>query len=419
MPIRDWGFSLRGNQAVVQVLGRCAVSLCTFCAVDSAHGAADATDTLQPYILESLGFDDNLFRLPKNVNPVSVGADAPERWDWTNQVAAGLKTYHPIGRQELSFNGNVGYQSFANHSTLNNLNADLNGLWKWRVGNQWNGLMSYGYKRYLGGFTNTGFFGKDELSNNSLLLEGNYLAHPKWRVNAQYRLFDSQHSASQRKFLDTTTNSGVVGLHYQSTVENSLGLQFRYTEGFLPNREPNAFTLVDNSYYEEEILVPVTWRPTGKSYLQADIGWLMRNQKQFSQRNFQGETWHLNYQWLPTGLTQLGLSTWRELRSALDLTASYFVAEGVSLNPSWSISPKITLQGKAAWEQWTYSGNPDIVAGLQTRKDTIWYAQFGATYDLLQSLNLNLSYQYTERTSNRTLFNYNDNMVVGTAMFRF
>jgi hypothetical protein len=113
------------------------------------QAAADETDTFQPSFADTLTYDDNLFRRSGKVKMPTLGKSA-RRWDVINQAAARLKTYYPVGRQEFSVDGTVGYMNFANYDYLNNLNANVLAKWKWQMGNQWDGVMSYGYKRSMG-----------------------------------------------------------------------------------------------------------------------------------------------------------------------------------------------------------------------------------------------------------------------------
>lgn len=389
-------------------------------ATQGVYGAADPQDTLQPIFTETISYDDNLFRLAKHVNPL-LASTTGQRWDVINRAAAGLKVYYPMGRQELSADGSIGYQNYVNHDYLNNLNGFANGKWKWRLGNDFDGLMSYGYQRAIGGFTNTGFFGRDMITNNTALFDGNYWFNPSWRLNGKYIWLDSQHSAEQRKFLDVIINTGMGGIYYQSTKEKDsfLGVRYRYSSGFQPHRQVNFLTLIDNSYTENEVVADVAWKPTGKSQLQGNIGWLQRTQPEFSQRNFSGPIWRLDYLWLVTEITHIEFATYRQLRSFQDLTASYIVADGVSLNPKWSATPKITVEARLVWEQWDYQGSPITVAGAKTREDTVWAEQVVVGYKFIRNAEASLTYQATQRTSNLKNLGYEDNMVFASVSFAF
>lgn len=386
-----------------------------------AQAAADETDTLQSSLEDTLTYDDNLFRRYGKLKVPALGGKSTRRWDVINQAAARLKVYYPVGRQEFSVDGRIGYMNFANYDYLNNLNGDVLAKWKWQLGNQWDGVMSYGYKRSMGGFTNTAYFGLDMITNQAAHFEANYWFHPSWRINGQYLWSDSSHGADPRKFLNLVTNTGMGGIYYQSTElkDSYLGLRYRHTDGFQPNRQINLITLIDNSYQENEVVADVAWKPSGKSQLDGHVGWLQRRQAQVPGRDFQGATWRFGGRWMPTETTALGVETYRQLRSFQDLTASYIVVDGVGFGPTWQVTPKISVQGRGSWEQWTYSGDPGIVLGLKTRQDTVWSGRVAATYQVYRSADIVLAYQVTQRSSNRVFANYDDNMVYASAVLRF
>lgn len=394
--------------------------VCALFSGDPAWGAADPTDIFQPNFTETLSYDDNLFRLTDNANPI-VTANTGKRWDIINRVAAGLKIEYPWKRQSLIFDGNLGYQSYTNHGYLDNVNGFANGKWKWQLGNDWDGLMSYGYQRAIGGFTNTGFFGKDMISNYTALFDINYWFNPSWRINGQYLWLDSQHSAEQRQFLDLVANTGSGGIYYQSSAfkDSYLGLRYRHSDGFQPHRQVDALTLIDNSYTDDEVVLDSLWKPSGKSQLQGNIGWLRRTQPDFPQRDFQGAIWRLDYLWTPTHLTQLELTTYRQLRSFQDLTASYIVVDGVSFAPGWSATEKISLHARLTWELWSYQGNPSTVFGGKTREDNFWSEQLVVSYQFIRNAEASLTYQAAQRTSNYPNQSFQDNMVFASLSLKF
>jgi exopolysaccharide biosynthesis operon protein EpsL len=381
---------------------------------------ADTTDAFQTQVSNTLAYDSNLFRLSDKVNPLSV-SPSPQRWDLINLASVGFKSEIPISRQRLNLVGNLGYQSFLNHGYLDNLNGDAGLEWNWQVGNDWTGSLSYSYTRFMGGFTNTFFFGKDMISNNGAAFDANYWFNPSWRVAGKYLWLDSRHSAEQRQFLDLVANSGIVGIYYQSTEKKDsyLGLRYRYTNGLQPNIQMVFGSLIDSSYKENEIVLDGTWTLTGKSHLSGDVGWLQRKQVQGTESDFQGLTFHLKYRWSPSEITQLDLAAYRELRSFQDLTATYIVVDGVSIDPFWSMTRLISVQAKGAWEQWAYAGAPDALFGARERLDTVWYGQITAKYEILRNAQLSLSYQATRRTSNETIFEYMDHMILAGVNLQF
>ncbi|WP_119632734.1 XrtB/PEP-CTERM-associated polysaccharide biosynthesis outer membrane protein EpsL [Methylocaldum marinum] len=396
-----------------------AVTLLVSAWTRTSFGAADETDTFQPYVSESLIYEDNLFRLSDGIDAKSLTGKA-ERWDLNNRLSAGAKLYFPLGLQEFTFQGSMGDNRYVNNDQLDHISLSGKGIWKWQVGKSFTGTMNYGYRRYMGRFVNTRFFGKDLISDDTALFDINYRPNASWRLNAKYQWLDSQHSASERRFLDFTSNTGIMGIHYQSPAANSIGLQFRHTDARLPNRERRLSTLIDNRYKEYEFGAVYNWKITGKSVLDGHISYLIRSHEEFSQRDFEGEIWQVNYQWTPTGKTSIALSAWRNLLTGTqDLTASYIIANGFSISPTWSATSKISVQAKFSWEEQEYAGDPDLGAREKTRMDTVLNGQLSLSYDFTDHGQLNIGYRAGGRDSSRVLSDYEYNTVFANAILSF
>ena len=395
------------------------ISLAFLVWTEASFGVADPTDTFQPYLSETLTYDDNLFRRPSKTNP-NAPINESERWDLINRLSAGLRTYIPVSRQEFQLEGKVDDNRYANHDELNHVSSLAKGTWKWQAGTSFGGILGYGYRQYLGGFTNTGFFGRDLITDNTALVDVNYKFNPRWRLNGQYRWLNSEHEAPQRRFLDLTSDTGIIGLHYKSPDENTIGIQYTHTDASLPNRERVLSALIDNRYQEHEFSALYKWQITGKSLVEGRIGYRIRNHKQFSQRDYQGEAWRLNYQWTPTGKTVITLSGWGDLLNRTsDIAASYVVTKGVSVSPTWSVTPKIDLQAKFSWEEWQYAGDPKLRIDAKTDEDTILTGRLSVSYDFADHGQLNIVYEKGHRSSSRVFADYEYNTVFANAILKF
>ncbi|CAI8724186.1 XrtB/PEP-CTERM-associated polysaccharide biosynthesis outer membrane protein EpsL [Methylocaldum szegediense] len=395
------------------------ISLTFLVWTEASFGVADPTDTFQPYISETLTYDDNLFRRPRETNP-NAPIDDSKRWDLINRLSAGLKTYIPVSRQEFFIEGKVDDNRFVNHDNLNHVSAVAKGAWKWQLGTSLGGILGYDYRQYLGRFTNTDFFGKDLITDNSALVDINYKFNPRWRLNGQYRWLNSEHGAAERQFLDLKSNTGIIGLHYKSPDENTIGIQYTHTDARLPNRERILSALIDNQYQEHELSALYKWQITGKSLVEGRVGYRIRKHKQFSQRDYEGEAWRFNYQWTPTGKTTITLSGWGDLlNKTSDITASYVITRGVSITPTWSVTPKIDLQATFSWEEWQYAGDPKLRPDAKTDEDTILIGRLSASYNFSDHGELNIVYEKGHRNSTRKFGDYEYNAVFANTILKF
>ena len=112
------------------------------------------------------------------------------------------------------------------------------------------------------------------------------------------------------------------------------------------------------------------------------------------------------YLWRPTGKTALELSIWREIAEFQDLTANYARLTGVSVAPTWSVTPKVALRGKISLQTWNYVGNPagSTVANDREDKDRLY--QVSALWTPLKLTELTLTVESGRRTSNTAFVDY-------------
>ena len=386
----------------------------------SLHAAADPSDTWQPYVSETITYDDNLFRLSKDANPRIFLGPGRSKEDVVSRLTAGSKINYEFGRQKLLLDLAVDDNRFVNNDGLDHVSTNDQGTLKWELGKYLTGDLGYGYRHYLGSFQNTQFYVKDMIDDNNAFIDVNFAWHPRWRLRTGGRWFQSIHSAEIRSILDVSRYTGILGFDYVSPSRNTAGLEYRYTEADLPNRQPSIIELIDNHYREHNVLATTQWSISPLLRVEGNIGYTSREHQQFSERNYSGETWQFSLNWSPTDNTLFSLATWRELRSAQDLTASYFVSEGVSLSPAWSITQKLSLTTKVGYEKRNYAGDPrTVITDLPQRRDEGVTGLVMLSYMPLRWTELNLAYQTEHRDSNYRYRDYTYNSVFATAKLKF
>jgi exopolysaccharide biosynthesis operon protein EpsL len=381
---------------------------------------ADSTDVWQISLLESFGYDNNLFRLSNRASPALFLTSGSTKSDFINKLSAGAGINHQFGRQKLLVNLNIDDNRFFNNGFLNNQSTDDKLILKWVVGKFFSGDVGYTYKRYMGGFTNTNFFKKDLIDEQSALVNGAYAFHPSWIIRTGGRWFNASHSAEARNVLDLQSFTGSLGLDYLTSLKNTMGLEYRISEGDLPNRSLLDPRKIDNHYVEQSISTVVKWRLLRKTSLDARIGYTDREYPNFAFRSFSGETWRISLNWEPTATTMFSLSGWHDLLSWSDVNASYVVSEGVSLSPAWTITSKVILSGRFSWETRSYTGDGDLVLRTSAqRQDDILGGQVALRYQPIQSGEIGLFYQAEERMSTQPFSDYTYSSVFASASLKF
>jgi hypothetical protein len=177
---------------------------------------------------------------------------------------------------------------------------------------------------------------------------------------------------------------------------------------------------VDNQYDEIETSAVAQWNVTGKSRIDARLGYTSRKHDQVSQRDFQGITGRLNYDWTIAAKTLLNMALWREIRSIEDVDASYVLSQGFSVGPAWAPTSKLVLQAKLLREKRDFEGDPGFVlTASPQREDTFRGARLSAGYTPLRNVELSLSLEKGDRSSNIAGRDYDYNAVNANAKFSF
>ncbi len=362
----------------------------------------------QPLKLKASGgisYDSNLFRLSDEVNPQTV-IGSSEKSDVIYQLGAGGKYEVRQSRQTFIAEANVTDYKFQNFGDLNNISDDLRGEWQWQAGNNWNGNLGVGQRRYLESFANFQQNVRDMVDQDRVYGNANYLlsSHLKLTLDADW--YDTHHSEPTRNVLDSKVNNTAFTVNWVTPAENTVGLQYRTANARFPHPELVATTLIDNDYTEEEYSVVAHWNLSGVSEISVRIGHTDRNFDQSPSRDFSAPTWRLSYLWKPTGKSTLEFAAWRELAQFQDLTENYVRVTGISVVPTWSIAPQVVLRGKISQQTLTYIGDPGIVAISEGREDKDRLVQVSALWTPLRLTELAFTVETGRRSSNQAFADY-------------
>lgn len=362
--------------------------------------------------------DSNVFRLSSDVDP-QTAINSPTTADNIYQLGAGGKYEIRASRQKFIVEGNVDEYKYQNFGNLDNVSYDLRGEAQWQAGNLWDGNLGVGHRHYLGGFANVQSDIRDMIDRDQVYGTANYHLHSRLKLTLNLWWYDSSHEADSQKVYNTNAGNATFTVNWVTPAENTVGLQYRSTDARYPNRQVIAGSLVDNAFHEDEINVVARWRLTGVSNFVARVGHTERKYEQLPTRNFSGPTWRLNYNWQPTGKLAFDFATWREIAEFQDSNANYVQTTGVSVSPTWSVTPTVSVQGKVAYQTGKYLGDPGIVPVTNPREDKGQLYQVSASWTPLRKTELTLALEEGERTSNQPLVDYQYKMVTVILTRRF
>lgn len=389
-----------------------------------SHGALADSGGVTPYVFISAMHDDNLFRLSDDADTVAaLGSD--ERADTYRTVEAGVDVSARLSRQRFSAHGSVNETRFSRYTFLNYEGGRGRLRWDWLVGSDWQGRLGYDYSRSLASL-DTLNIERNIRTEQLAYAEGDYRFSSKWRLRAGVQNRDLDNSAETREALDTRAVSTDIGLHHLTPADNQLselnfiGVRLRVTDGDYPQPETIAGTTVDNSYDETETGAVAGWRFPGMSQAQAFVGYTTRRHEQFPERDFQGATGRVTFDWQVGAKTIVNISAWRELTVADDTSAAYVLSEGAHIGPDWSITPKTTLKARLVRETRTYEGDPRLVlVPTDTRVDELESLRLALEYTPISAARIGLSWKTGTRDSNRALTDYRYHSIAATLSAHF
>jgi hypothetical protein len=194
----------------------------------------------------------------------------------------------------------------------------------------------------------------------------------------------------------------------------------KYTDNDL-NDQDVAGVSVSNDYQETEISGVLYWEATGKSSLEARMGYTQQSYDDLDDRDYQGSTGRLTYYWRATGKTKVDVSAWRETDTQNDEITTYVLTKGVSIRPSWSVTPLITLRGEVAYINDDFKGENDIRTALggQRRDDDTWRYGVSASWDPRQFIRLTVGYRKEDRDSSIDVNDFDVRQIDVRALLRF
>ena len=389
---------------------------------------AEDGNTYNVYAADQESYDSNLYRLATNFGTVAtlVSPNA-SRADRINTSTVGADGQFSIGRQTFDVNAHVDENRFARNDALNNLSGYGNFLWNWLLGSYFSGQVGVDYSHALASFDETRYLGRDLVDTVQYNGSGRYQLGPKWAVYAGVSETDIVHSAKQAAFDDFHTKAGVTGVQYVTGVNDTLGFEYRYTDGGFPPGDIYSLNGVffSPNYHENLLRLLVNHSVSDKTQIGANIGYLKRAYPNTSVGEFSGETWRVTVNWQPTEKTQVSVAGYHELHAYLVSESDYFVAKGASVSPVWFATDKLKVALVVSLENQNYIENQNYVAqsnqvlatGPLTAK--VVTEQANISYNPRDNWIVNLIYNHQSRNSNQASFAYNDDLATLSVLYKF
>jgi exopolysaccharide biosynthesis operon protein EpsL len=379
--------------------------MCLFMMAPACSLAAEQAPGLTVTLSEQLSYDDNLFRLSDAVRASGLflvpGTSVD---DLVNQASLGLAARLEPGQQALNLEARLVDSRYADNDSLNNIGGSARANWDWRIGGTLSGQLGAQYARALAGFTNTSFYGRDDLTTTAYTGSLRYVIGPHWRLMGGVRRADSSHSADARQGDDYASTSGTAGLEFETGSGNVVGADYQRAKGEFDRLTTLNGLPFDRDYDEDKASLRTRYAFTDKTLLQASAGYLWRHYPNSGIAEFSGGVWRASLAWEPSVKTRLDFAAWRELTADVNSESDYFVTRGASINPTWSPTVKLSFALQGSWEKQRYTGStPLTTAG---RRDEIKALSLSLRFAPRETFLVALTGRTEKRDSNRLLRGY-------------
>lgn len=363
-------------------------------------------DTFRPFVSFSRYYDDNLFRLADNEAITIDGRRlvGPQA-DSYNVFNFGANVNWRIGRQSILARASKSLVSYSTFDSLDYDGSDYMGQWNWQLGNHLDGVVGVTESLSQSSFTdlNTSLAINNQRTIRNLFTNANWQFHPRWQVGIGLNEIKVINSDSSQLSNNFTEQAQELNLTWRTPKGTSVRTQLRVAEANYPNQE---FGVVDNGYSQQELNVVTVWPYSGLFRFQGRLGYLIREHNYLSQRDFSGLTGRGSAEYFATGKTLLSLSLYRELGAVSEISSSYRLTSGVSLNASWAMTSKLTLIVGLSDETAEFKGDPGFLSfALPVREDNTQSASLSLSFEPYRSTVIGLGLQSGRRESNNVITN--------------
>ena len=383
-------------------------------ALSATSFAADAPGDVINGVDVTLGahasYDDNLYRLPDSIDPALLAGPGATRTDLVERATLGLDGHWQWSRQKLLLDLNANANRYEHNDQLDNTAGRGSLEWDWRAGSFLGGKIGGDYTRSLANFANTRFLEKDVLETTGAFASFSFRLGPSWHLKVGGRHSETEHGAASRAFDNSRTNSVTAGLEYETSSDNTIGVEARRSKAdFDSGLTLNGFVF-DRDYEDQALTLEIHRVFSPRTQLAVSGGYLKRDYRDptlaaIGKGSFKGGVGEFTLDWQASNKITLGFNGWRKLRAYLDAESDYFIALGGSVAATWTPTDKIELGLETGYENQEFLGT-SVNLGTDAREDRVGSASLSIKYKPRRRLSFELTGRGEKRSSDRDALGY-------------
>ena len=322
--------------------------------------AAQPEDALNFSVGAGYRFEDNLFRLDDDT-PVPV-AGKSRRSELISTYNVGIKIDKQYSLQRFQLDLMAIKNDYHTYDYLDFTAKNYRAAWLWSLTPNLTGTILLTREQVQNNFA-------DFLTTSNTVIQGQSLQTNEvrsftadWLVGGGVHLLGGLSEIRSRNDSDFTAvgdyvqRGGEVGVKYVSRADNYISLVQRQSTGDYEGRELNAFSQFDTGFDQRETEVQLNYRLTGKSLIDARLGYVDREHDNFATRDYDGMVGQLAHIWAPTGKLRVTTSLSRSLTSFQQFFNSYYVADTFAISPVWDLTAKTKIRARYSYSERDYRG---------------------------------------------------------------
>lgn len=379
------------------------------------YASGDTRDTFFITANVSQQHDDNLFRLPSDIDvkPL-IGRSSASEDITTTSVMLNINKDYSLQRFELQAGFND--YRYRNFSYLDYTALPYKALWRWSVTPSVHGNLLTERTQTTSSFTDyNGYDKRNTATVENSRFDAELDVSASWHLLGGVYRRSSENSEQTRGEGDSITDSAEVGLSYSFPSGSSVRYILRSADGeYINRRDPIQFGLTDNGFTDREHALSVNWKVSGKTDIDARLAHFERTHDHFAVRDYDGTTGSVNLNWSVTGKSYLRVGLSRQLAGNQSFYSSYTRTNRLSVTPHWQISSKTALRLQYDLAHSDYLGA--IAQTAQNgRCDTLRSALLAFDWTPMRDLTLSASVRKDTRDSNKAGLDYESKVFMFSA----
>jgi exopolysaccharide biosynthesis operon protein EpsL len=360
-----------------------------------------------------IAHDDNLFRLPGNVEPLE-GLQRSER---ILRLNAGFGATARLGLQTVTVDLAANQNKFANNSFLDFTGNNASARWNWQVGSNLSGAAAYTTSRVLAEFGERRRETQDLLTTRGPSLSANLKIALDHTVGLEASRLQARRSDLEQKTLENDTSNLGISWTYRSSLDNQLGIRVRNAEAKYLNQNLLPAGSLTNNFEQREFSGFASGPVGAVTRWTAELGYAKREYPGSTERDFSGAVARAGLDWKPTAKLGLGLGFDRQLVAPEDLGIAYSVSSRGSITATWEVTQAIGIRALAERDRRNYRS--DATTSPDGRQDTLQRVRLSADFAPAAFIKLTASLESGRRESTLAAQNYSYNQASIGAEARF